>query len=295
MITRLVRIMLIVMGSVSYATEQLPREYAIGRNIALSLDDRKTHVLKQACMADEQLDPTIVQTLCDVVSSKIVHDDMTARARYHGKELSWTEFENELKNRGLKDFLLIGFGSLVNKYVSYQPNINIPGIVFGVKRIYNMRHPDAQSSKIGMPARGHDEEQLRLNTLLTQDKHDMANGLLLAFKVGTEEYAHLKNRERMYRLAPVKVALYRSLLERRVIFKDAYILSGGPDTRGHEQTVEGDPHIIYNSLTMDGFKSIQDQGYPGFLPFFLDTTYLSDGKTTIREWIKRKYQELDNE
>ncbi len=57
--------------------------------------------------------------------------------------------------------------------------------------------------------------------------------------------------------------------------------------------VEGlgsEPHVIYNSIVMDDMKDIQMQGNPGFVPLFLDTTYLSDGHTTLRDWIRMKNQ-----
>lgn len=288
---RLIAIVLLVRLTMLYAVENLPQDYAVGKNIRLPLQGRKSHILKQTALIDQEMNEPLKKVLQKIGLSKIVDQDL--KNRDHNLDqiaLSWTALEHVLHKRGLKDFILFGFGSLVNKCANYQPNINIPGVAFGIKRMYNLKHPNSKDSILGLPTIGYDHEQLRLNNRLTGQASDMANGLLLKFTLGSKAYIDLKEREKSYRLIPVKVALYRALLQNRAVFKDAYVLFRPEDKR----SVHGDPHVVYNSLVLDGFKDMQNQGLPGFVPFFLDTTYLSDEQTTIRDWIRRSSAKIKN-
>src|SRR5690348_4742586 len=64
--------------------------------------------------------------------------------------ITWEQLEQHNK-----PLILLGFGSLMhtkshlNRY--YQPNINIPCIAFGVKRMYSLLHPTPQTSCAGLP------------------------------------------------------------------------------------------------------------------------------------------------
>ncbi len=278
---------MLCMNHVMNHAQEISTKYVVGKNCHMAKDMRRAHITEQAHMAREQLHPQIKQGLHDVILHTCVQEDLQKRKRdLDSIKLTWQELEDQLKGQPDPSFLLIGFGSLVHKDFSYQPNVNVPGVVFGVKRIYNLKHPNPASTIMGLPAHGYEQEELRLNTILTNNQHDMANGLLLKFKVGTDEYEHLKERERKYVLVPTKVVLYESLLKREALCIDAYILSGDVGVEG----LGLEPHVIYNSIVMDGMKDIQMQGSPGFVPLFLDTTYLSDGQTTIRQWIKMKSQ-----
>jgi len=286
---------MLLMNYVMNHAQEIPTKYAVGKNCHMSIDMRRAHINEQAYMAREQVHPQIKQALHDSLLHTCVQEDLHKRKRELAREqahdldsikLTWQELEDRLNKQQDASFLLIGFGSLVHKDFSYQPNVNVPGVVFGVKRIYNLKHPNPASTIMGLPAYEYEQEELRLNTILTNNQYDIANGLLLRFKVGTDEYEHLKKRECKYVLVPTKVVLYESLLKGEPICVDAYILSGDVGVEG----LGLEPHVIYNSIVMDGMKDIQIQGSPGFVPLFLDTTYLSDGKTTIRHWIKMKDQ-----
>lgn len=275
-----------------HAADNLSKEYAIGKNVTLSIEKRMAYIIKQACMIDERLHEPIKKMLGQTKSSRTVLNDLSKRGSSAGsRALSWAALENCLKKKGTDEFLLFGFGSLINKRTNYQPNINIPGVAFGVKRLYNVKHADPKDSVLGLPTTGYDHECLRLNVQLTKRPTDLVNGLLLKFAIGTKDYEDLKKREQLYRLVSIKVLLYSSLLQCKPIFKDAYILVSVKD----KSSSTGDPHVVYNSLVMDGCKEIEDKGFLGFLSLFLDTTYLSDGKTTVRDWIRRscrKFQHL---
>lgn len=288
---RLITIVLLVRLTMLYAIENLPQDYAIGKNVRLSLQDRQSHIERQSTMIDEQMAESFKKVLQKIGSSKAVAQDLKNKG-YNLDQiaLSWTALEQTLKKRGLKEFTLFGCGSLINKHANYQPNINLPGVTFGIKRVYNLKHPEPKNSILGLPTVGYDHEELRLNNRFTGQANDMVNGLLLKFTVGSKDYHDLKDREISYRLVPIQVALYRALLHNRAVFKDAYILLSAED----KHSVKGDPHVVYNSLVLDGCKDMQHDGCSDFLSFFLDTTYLSDERTTIRDWIRRNYNKLKN-
>lgn len=281
---RLAIMILLMRSFMLCAIEGLPQEYAVGKNVRLSLQARRAHLLNQARISNGCLDRSIKKMLRRAASSPAVLNDLAKRNSSIGNRvLGWDALEDCLKKSGREGFYLFGFGSLMNKQTNYQPNINIPGVVFGVKRMYNLEHADPEDSVLGLPTLGYEHERLRLNVQLTKRPTDMVNGLLLKFAIGTKSYEDLKKREKLYRLVSVKVLLYSSLFQRKPIFEDAYILVGDKE----KNALEGDPHIVYNSLVIDGCKELEDDGAPGFLSLFLDTTYLSDGKTRVREWIRR--------
>lgn len=289
---RLITIVLLVRLTMLYAIENLPQDYAIGKNVRLSLKGRTAHIEKQSTMIDEPMSEPLKNVLQKIGLSKKVDQELKHKGyNFDCIALSWAALEQTLKKRGLKDFTLFGCGSLMNKHANYQPNINLPGVAFGIKRMYNLKHPDPKNSILGLPTVGYDHEELRLNNRFTGQAADVVNGLLLKFTVGSKEYSDLKERERSYRLVPIQVALYRALLQNKVIFKDAYILFGAED----KYSVNGDPHVVYNSLVLDGCKDIQNEGCSGFLSLFLDTTYLADGRTTIRDWIRRHSAKIKND
>ncbi len=278
-------IMILLMRSFMLcALEDLPQEYAVGKNVRLSLQERKMHLLKQARMIDQEVSEQLKNVLKKAQSSKRVNQDLKSRdCNLDRISMSWDDLEKHLKKRGLKDVMLFGFGSLVNKHANYQSDVNIPAVAFGIKRIYNMKHAHPEDSILGLPTCGYNHEQMRLNNKLTGKVDDMVNGILLKFTIGSEAYADLKEREKTYRLMPIKVALYRALLHNKIVLKDGYVLLSHQD----KSSAHGDPHVVYNSLVLDGFKDIENHGLQGFVPLFLDTTYLSDEKTTIRDWIRK--------
>lgn len=261
--------------------------YAIGKNRALPRSMRTLHIARQAIMADAQMRYWVKQALAELTLCAEVQKDLHRRRSGEIKKISWHQLEERSQASG-GSFLLMGFGSLLHKDFSYPSTIYMPGLVCGVKRIYNLKHHNPAAAGIGLPTHGYEREDLRLNTILTNNQYDITNGLLIQFEIGSPAYQDLKNRERKYDLLPVKVILYASLFIKRPLCVDAYVLSGDVGYQG----LGYEPHVVYNSIVMDGVEDIQQQGNPDFLPLFLDTTYLSDGQTTIREWIKDKAHDL---
>lgn len=197
--------------------------------------------------------------------------------------ITWKQLEEQTQ-----PLILLGFGSLMhtksNLNRHYQPNINIPCIAFGVKRIYSLIHPTPQTSCAGLPSTGHKEEQLQLTTHITGNANDYANGILLKFELHTPAYNKLKDRERPYHLIPIKAVDYRSIFgSPRII--DAYILSSQQIIPDYHKK----PHVLYNQTVLMGAQIIENEGNAGFVPLFLDTTYLPDGVTTVRQWLKQQH------
>jgi len=251
---------------------------------ALSPNQRARLISWQKKQVRAQTPYRLTQQISQLQSNPILQHATKQLRHKDDIAISWDALEKKLSQQKCKTFYLFGFGSLINANNSLnapcQPNINIPGIVFGVRRIYNMTHPQPEESCIGMPTQGHEDEELRLDTHVTGNIDDYANGILLSFDIGTPQYRHLKDRERKYRLIPIKVVDYRSLWSSSRLY-DAYILCGKEIPL--EQTKN--PHTLYNSIVIEGAQRIEHQGNPGFLSLLLDTTYLPDQATRLRTWI----------
>jgi len=245
----------------------------------------RTHLIEWQKQATSLLTPPrVLKTLMRIQQRPQVRTQLRAFKNLSKHTLTWDLLEKRMAQKKSSRFYIFAFGSLINTLsdlnADCQPNINIPGIAFGIKRIYGMTHPQPEHSYIGLPHPKHEHEQLRLDTTITGKKTDYANGILLEFTLETPQYEYLKSREQKYNLVPVKVIDYQSLLK-RPRFHDAYILCGT------EQHTHADkmPHIAYTTVVIEGAQFIEAQGYSGFLPLLLDTTFLPDGKTTLRSWL----------
>jgi len=247
----------------------------------LSKADRQLLLTWQKGSVFKKTPAKIMQQMRDLKEHNQVKKDIAQLREYSKHAIDWRTLEK--KNNS---FFLFAFGSLINTKnpmnSACQPNINIPGVAFGMRRIYSMTHPDPHISCVGLPTEGHEDEELRLDTQITGNCDDHVNGILLKFKVGTPQYQHLKEREKKYDLIPIKVVDYRSLFT-SPLFYDAYILSGASE----EVSAQKKPHIAYNSVVVQGAHIIEQQGNTGFVSLLLDTTYLPNG-ITLRSWIKEQ-------
>lgn len=239
---------------------------------------RKELICLQKRMIPFKTPHTIQQTI-----HRLTHDPriIESTKHIHTEESNITWEQLEQNNTSL---LLVGFGSLMHIKSPinspFQPNINIPCLVFGIKRLYSMIHPHPEKSCIGLPSQEYEHEQLQLDTNITGNIHDYANGILLSFKISSPAYQTLKKREQYYNLVPITAIDYRSLSNQPRIV-NAYILNTKTNTRPYKKK----PHVLYNQLVLDGAYTIEHNGNPGFISLFLDSTFLPNGTTTVRDWL----------
>ncbi len=253
----------------------------------LSNQERCQLICWQKKAASVQVPYHVAQQLKHLQNNDTIHQDLERLKNADEHTITWEQLEKKLSGGKNKKFCIFGFGSLINTRNDMnkecQPNINIPGIAFGVKRIYSMTHPQPEHSCAGLPAHGHEYEELRLDTQITGNSTDYANGILLQFTIDTPHYKHLKQREIKYNLVPIKVVDYRSLCG-NPRFYNAYILCGKRSASEYSKK----PHTMYNAIVIEGAQQIENQGNAGFLSLLLDTTFLPDGTTSLRTWIMQQ-------
>lgn len=187
-------------------------------------------------------------------------------------EYPWTEF---LKSK--PSFKLFGYGSLINKFSSAQDLTNSEHMevvqAYGVKRVFNYdtdevvrARPVYQDPKRGEP----------YFAALNAEKYDdfQANGVLI--EVISDDYENFIKRERGYQLIEIDYSEFG----KNEIKGKCYTLCA-PDFFNGRKLVNNDllPNVPYYLLCREGAAAISKE----FLDSWLDTTYISDGRTA-RQW-----------
>lgn len=251
--------------------------------LAKNLSDvaREQRLAYMKKLADNShLPDNVMPLISNLKSSDIIQHDINMR-----KKISWDEFEKSFKNDNSNEFYLFGFGSLMNNCCNYNQSNNIASVLYGMKRVYAVQHPKPQTSPIGLPNLQHPKEELRLDTVLTNDINDITNGVLLKFEIGSPDYEHMKFRERSYSIVKIKVVDYKSLLNGEPKYITAYVLSANASLVDVDITLR--PHVIYHELVLDGANDVEKRGNTGFLELFMQTTFLPDGKTPVKKWLDK--------
>lgn len=204
-----------------------------------------------------------------------------------GYEYPWYSLEEELKETKKTKILLFGYGSLLNK-VSAKKTINEdsvnnyrPVIGFGIRRLLDYNMPDAVKSR-SMYKDVPDPNAIGLfNARFTGSITDSANGALIEVKI--EDIESLRQREIGYDLRPL-ICIPWNNPNGEII--EAYTL--GCSGRMWEGKMLSDssilPHEGYLNLCRVGAEKIGNE----FLDYFLETSFLADGKTKIKDWIKKQ-------
>lgn len=236
----------------------------------------------------------LLKAIHDVIESRNLLDKASNRPldrievpsshfkRYTG---DWESFEKDIRHRGETTFHILGFGSLLDPNSSNEfSNRREPAIAFGVRRFFGFSHPAPETSALGIPCQPYDDEQLRLTTRVTQKLSDITNGVLLQIDLDSE-MRDFRTREKGYDLVRVPILKLKSGHEGRKQYElsMAYILTepnkacGGLD-KTQEVLL---PHLAYLYVCLRGASQISHD----FLDLFIQTTYLSDEKTPIGNWI----------
>jgi len=207
---------------------------------------------------------------CDEVVQKIRES-----CRLESHDHPYDSFYHRLRCLGVKKVLLFGYGSLVDplsasRTVSIKSlNTRKPAVAYGVKRIFHRDVPFDAASHWGVPqnsmARG------MLNLVFTSAPEHAVNGVVM--QIDIEELESLARREVGYDLVPVPCHDWEGCK-----FYFAYACMAP----NHSPYIH--PSILprpgYYELTM---KAPLEYGLC-FYNFWLNTTYLADETTTIREW-----------
>lgn len=209
--------------------------------------------------------------------------------RYTG---NWEVLEEELRLEGKKTLLVLGFGSLLDSRLSRKfHNRQEPALAFGVRRFFGFKHPSPEKSSLGIPEQPYDKEQLRLTTRLTMDSSDITNGVLLQIDLD-KEMEDFRDREKGYDLVKVPIIKIKKTKEGIPYYElsEAYILTE-PEEDEYEKRNDSlhsfSPHMSYLYVCLRGARDVSQEWLKDkcFLDLFIKTTYLSDEKTPVEDWV----------
>lgn len=190
----------------------------------------------------------------------------------------WLNIENDLQSMKLNELTFIGYGSILNSKSCALtfPDLNHetfkPVIAFGTKRIFNYRMPEK------ILRYGHSNNPINLaalNVRYTGKKDDLINGILVKLPINL--ISNFRDREIGYDLIPI---VYTDWNNNRLC--KTYILRCPDEIRDGKKRTNYSikPHLYYYDVCRSGAESLGKD----FLDFWLNTTYLADGKTSVSEW-----------
>lgn len=192
----------------------------------------------------------------------------------------WNGLEEFLNEAGDGALRLVGYGSLVNA-ASAAMTVSGPGVrrmrpvvAFGVRRVFNYVMNPANSS---YSTSGPPQERALLNVRVSGKIEHALNGTLL--EVGLGDLPALRQRESDYDLAPVVCLNWAG--ENRDPFV-AWILACRESSEPGKRRVNNGllPNREYYAVCRDGAASFGAE----FLAAWLDSTFLGDGETSVRDW-----------
>lgn len=193
-------------------------------------------------------------------------------------EHPWKGLEAVLAADGIDRLRLIGYGSLVNaKSASVTVAEQVardakPAMAFGARRVFDYRM-DEENSRYLRPEEP--DALALLNVHLTGDPDDCLNGVVIETPLG--DLPALREREADYSLARIAFRFWEG-----EEIHSAWILTCAEGSRGGPSRLQSNltPNLDYYRVCRDGAASFG----PAFLDAWLDTTYLGDATTTVRDW-----------
>ena len=201
-----------------------------------------------------------------------------------GFEYPWRGLERYLEESGLRTISLFAYGSLLNKASALQTisqrlvDPHRKATAFGVVRLLDYHMPPEVARRSAYRRYEDDLDQGLFNLRFTGFVSDAANGILL--EVPVEEIEPLRRREIGYDLRPV---VCRPWGYNEAEASLAYGLGcSGRWWQGHKLSrADLMPHPGYFEICRQGASALGVD----FLEYFLDSSFLADGETTVRDWL----------
>jgi hypothetical protein len=184
---------------------------------------------------------------------------------------------------------IFSYGSLLN-YESAQRSVSEqtletmePAVGFGLKRVFNRDVDISGSNKYNQD---HPKERGMLNVDYTESFSDLINGVIM--NITKEEIENICIREEGYDLVPIFNIHWDILTDEKIQnYQEAHISTSytfyaPPEKRQGEIPVDESifPIKQYYKLVKDGAKRYGDE----FLDLWVDTTFLADKETNVKEW-----------
>ncbi len=201
---------------------------------------------------------------------------MKRAAEMKDYDYPWDGLEADLSELHGGSLKLLGYGSLINRESAARTltsDVLTPTVAIGARRIFNY-----ESNRPSLAPSTDPRARAVLNVVVTRQREDLVNGMLI--EVPLEDIKPLRDREIRYDLKPVACVDWNRRDEPPFV---GYILECSGDGQPHgKQVIRGDiePNHRYYRLCRDGVTAVDEE----FLQLWLDTTYLADGKTPVRDW-----------
>jgi hypothetical protein len=198
-------------------------------------------------------------------------------------DFPWKGLEDYMAAQPGKKLMLIGYGSLLSKESAAETikdagNQQFPAVVAsGAKRIFNYVIPPKVLAELGTHAPS--REGAALNVVATGNPNDLVTGRLI--EVGKEDLPGLKTREYGYHLRPVACVPWNDPKAKPFV---AYVLAAEDPIVNGKRVVDNSllPNRAYVEICLTGAREVS----PQFADAFLDTSYLGDGRTSLRKWLR---------
>lgn len=209
----------------------------------------------------------------------------TAQKNAPSFDFPWTGLEDHMAKQPGGKLLLVGYGSLLSKESAAETIADagkqqFPAVVAsGAKRVFNYVIPPSVLKELGGMEKP--REGAALNVVATGNSSDLVTGRLI--EVGVKDLPGLKIREYGYHLRPVACVRWDD--PEAKVFTAYVLVAEDPIVKGR-RVVDNTllPNREYVEICLTGAKEVS----PQFAEAFLDTSYLGDGRTTVREWLAKR-------
>ncbi len=195
----------------------------------------------------------------------------------------WKGLEEHIAKDKSERLLLVGYGSLINLESSSETirGVNardfFPVVAVGAKRVFNYRIPEDVLKELGGKAKP--DEIAALNVVASGMATDVINGRILP--VAASDLPALRKREYGYHLRPVTCIRWDAPEAEPFT---AYVLCAEQPVVKGRRVIDPaiKPNPAYVKICSSGAASVSKE----FENLFLDTSFLADGKTSLRHWLK---------
>ena len=201
-----------------------------------------------------------------------------------GVDYPWSGLEQHIAKDSGQQLLLVGYGSLISLESAAETirGVNekefFPVVCLGAKRVFNYRIPEDVLKELGDTE---PDEVAALNVIATGQAADLINGRIVPVTAG--DLPGLREREYGYHLRSVTCVRWHALNSEPFT---AYVLCAEDPVVKGRQVIDNTikPHLGYVRICTTGAKAVSEP----FYELFLDTSFLADGSTSLRQWLKSR-------
>ncbi len=194
----------------------------------------------------------------------------------------WTDLAPHLATQPDARLLLVGYGSLMNLESASETirglnaKNSYPVVAAGAKRVFNYRIPPGVLKELGGNPKPN--EIAALNVVATGRGKDVLNGRILP--IALADLPAMREREYGYHLRPVTCLRWDDLEGEPFT---AYVLCAEDAVVQGRQILDPaiKPNPEYVKICAAGARSVS----PRFEELFLETSFLADGTTSLRQWL----------